>query len=166
MNVRLLGHGVWLALLVLILLPREARACGCVANPSVYIGGEPTPEVRLRDSVGQSIATVDVVFMGETVSADVFAATFRVDAIWKGTLRERLTIKSGAKRLENGAVESSSCDRIFAAATKYVVFAHQLRDGEVVTTSCTPAYTTDRAADVVAALDALASRRKPTPDNR
>jgi hypothetical protein len=136
-----------------------------VTRPT-YLGDPPSPQKLLRDGVKSDFDDARVVFTGETTTADMFAATFRVDEVWKGTVPQTVTIKTSAESHPDGTVSISSCDRTFANRTRYLVYAHQGSNGEIVTGACTPAYTMDRAAAVIAELDALAPRRKPISGSR
>ncbi len=101
---------------LLVLAPREARACSCMAPP-------PPAEARKG---------ADAVFEGRafSMSSDSRRAHYRfeVDRVWKGEVGGRVEIST--------ALHSAACGRTYRIGTKYIVYARRSPDGDLNDGSC------------------------------
>lgn len=144
---RALLPGVLAPLLVLV-PPRAASACSCIA------------EIPLCQSFWQA----DAVFAGEVLSFESVkpdqpfsrrVARIRVDRAWRGNVDGIVEVKTGAG--------GGDCGYSFRRGTKYVVYAYRTNDGSLTTGICSPTKPLDKAA---ADLEYFEDAESPSPGGR
>lgn len=137
----------------------RVEACSCVTGvvPQTY------PE-HVRQQFGEAYA----VFSAEAVAVGRDSVTFRLIDVWKGELPRELSMEAAPDPDIYPDASSSSCDYLFRAGRRYLIFAYGASVATMKTRSCTPTgqlmmigeqYVSDAT---VAILDALVpGRSKP-----
>jgi hypothetical protein len=129
---------------------RIAEACVCVPR-------EMTPEED-RQELAEQMRKAVAVFAGEVAQLDEVTAHFKVDAVWKGELGERVVMSINAGRAPDGTLAYSSCDYDFQVGRKYVVFAYGKSIGTMRAYSCTRTAELAHATKTVDLLDTIGRR--------
>jgi hypothetical protein len=129
---------------------RIAEACACVSREMT------SEEDRqdLREQVNEAVA----VFAGEVAQLDEVTVHFKVDAVWKGELGERVVMPINEGRTPDGTIASSSCDYVFQVGRKYLVFAYGKSIGTMRAYSCTRTAELAHATKTVDLLDTIGRR--------
>lgn len=116
-----------LAVLVLWLAPRGARACSCLMPPPP----------------ADALAEADAVFEARPYSRtnDDRRAHygFEVDRVWKGDIGPRVEIST--------ALNSAACGRTYRVGTQYVIYASRNSKGEWTDGLCSRTRASDNAAE-------------------
>ncbi len=119
------------ALAALLVTPRAARACTCIADVPLC----------------QSFWQTDAVFTGEVLSFEPAnpdqpfsrrVARIRIERTWRGAVEGVVDVITGAG--------GGDCGYSFRAGIKYVVYAHRARDGSWTTSICSPTKPLEHAA--------------------
>jgi hypothetical protein len=116
------------ALVVCLSAARAADACSCVMFPD-------QSEAEIRSEVLRRLKAVDAVFTAEVVARDMLGATLRVEKVWKGTIGDQVMMRH-ATRTGQDEITYSSCDFVFTAGQRYVVFAVAEPGGVMVAHHC------------------------------
>jgi hypothetical protein len=127
-----------------------AEACVCV--PREMTSEEDRQE--LEEQVKKAVA----VFAGEVAQLDEMTVHFKVDAVWKGELGERVVMPINAGKGPDGTIAYSSCDYDFQVGRKYVVFAYGESIGTMRAYSCTRTAELAHVAKTVDLLDRIGRR--------
>ena len=135
----------------------EARACVCSLEP--YPTAEKIRAERLR-----AFEAATVVFSGEVVMLDRYTVRLKVNKIWKGALKEEITMRTGARDNGDGTYSTTSCDYPFANQEKYLVYAYGPLT-ELTTHVCSRSSLTKYSALEEKGLDEIAAPRTNTQRN-
>jgi hypothetical protein len=111
-----------------LLTPERLLACQCIA-PAL------DTEEDFRAAVSTSLNRADAVFSGEVTEMDRFTIKFRVQEVWKGDIKEEVTLVTGAYVDVGGLVVSSRCGPLFEVGKSYLVFARR-PEGELQAERC------------------------------
>src|SRR3990170_4468835 len=80
---------------------RAAEACVCVMLPDQSEG-------EIRSEVLKDLKDADAVFTAEAVAIDMFAATLKVEKVWKGTIGDQVMMQHAIKTARG--IGHNSCD--------------------------------------------------------
>lgn len=118
----------------LVLAPRVARACSCMAPPP------PAKAIEASDAVFEARPF--------SMSNDAQKAryNFEVDRVWKGDIPSRVEITT--------PLHSATCGRSYQIGTQYVIYAQRSKDGTWADYLCTRTRTSQSAAEDLQALGA------------
>lgn len=131
---------------------RDADACACVL-PDRTPGQE---RQHVEEQLGRAVA----VFAGTVTRVDGVTARLDVETIWKGDLDEQVVMPLHDGPQPDGTLAFSSCDYVFRAGRRYLVFAYSDPRGRMRAYSCT--YTADltEAVRTVGLLDSIVTPRR------
>jgi hypothetical protein len=101
-----------------IIVSNDAHGCVCVVPYE-----KPSPE-EARAALVKDFNGATVVFFGEVIEGDAFKVKFKVEKMWKGEVGDEIVMATGAKKYDDGAYSSSSCDYHFKLGEKYLVYAY------------------------------------------
>jgi hypothetical protein len=139
-------HGVVVLALPLVGLTfgvSEAEACGCVIGRGAAAGlsreeqsahYRKTYGAHVREQFGEAYA----IFSAEAIAVGRDTVTFRLDEVWKGELPRELSIAAAPDPNVYPTAPISSCDRIFRAGSRYLVFTYGSSVATMKTKPCTP----------------------------
>lgn len=134
-------------LISFLLTPEKLWACQCVA-----------PVLETEDDFRLSVSTflnrADAVFAGEVTEMDRFTIKFKALDVWKGDLKEEITLLTGAYIGLDGTIVSSRCGPQFEVGKSYLVFARGSKD-ELQAERCAWTGLLSDAERVVSELDAI-----------
>lgn len=122
------------------------------APPACVCGGVPPTAPDVRVDVPSRFARSDAVFVGEvrrlgSDSTHIFAE-FHVIQAWKGVTDTLVRVRTAQLRV------GSSCNLHFTVGEVWLVFADGASTGSLATSMCTLTERRERAAFIIAALDA------------
>jgi hypothetical protein len=92
-------------------------------------------EENLRTAVATSLREDDAVFSGEVIETDGLTVKFKVKKTWKGEVKDKVSMATGAVKFEDGLLLSSMCDYKFELGRKYLVFANA-SEGKLKASKC------------------------------
>jgi hypothetical protein len=141
------GASLLFAFIAFLLIPERLSACQCVA-PKL------DTEEDFRVSVSTSLNRADAVFSGEVTEIDRFKIKFKVQEVWKGDIKEEVTLVTGAYIDASGLVVSSRCGAPFEFGKSYLVFARG-SEGGLQVERCSWTGILGEAGRVVGELDRL-----------
>jgi len=107
----------------------EVEACSCVigSGPQAY-----------REHVRKQFGEAYAIFSAEAIAVGRDTVTFRLDDVWKGELPRDLSMEAAPDPNVYPTASYSSCDYVFKAGTKYLVFAYGSSVATMKTRPCTP----------------------------
>ena len=123
-------------LLLFLLFPSAAEACGC--------GGRASSAVSVKAAAAVFTGTVESVSGGMPVPR---VAVFRVNRMYRGAPADRMTVVGSG----------TNCDIDFRPGVAYVVYTQLLKDRVHTTHKCTRTRPVDAGAEDVRFLDSLVS---------
>lgn len=110
----------------------------------------------MEEQLGRAVA----VFAGTVTRVDRVTARLDVETIWKGDLDEQVVMPLHDGTQPDGTLAFSSCDYVFRAGRRYLVFAYSDPQGRMRAYSCTYTAELTNAARTVALLDGLVTPRR------
>jgi hypothetical protein len=120
----------------------ETEACSCVIglDTSAGLSSEEQAHFRksYRDHVPKQFGEAYAIFSAEAIAVGRDTVTFRVDDVWKGELPRELSMEAAPDPNVYPTALISSCDYVFKAGTKYLVFAYGSSVAMMKTRPCTP----------------------------
>lgn len=119
---------VSLTLMAVLLSGKGVAACSCLRPPI-------DTEENLRTAVATSVGEADAVFSGEVIEMDGLTVKFKVKKAWKGDVKDKVSMATGALKSEDGFLLSSMCDYKFELGRKYLVFANA-SEGKLKASKC------------------------------
>jgi hypothetical protein len=144
-----------LALAMLAASAGPADACSCAWE-------EPGSPAALEQRLRQQFEHATAVFAGEVVAVTRYAATFRVERVWKGTPAEVITLGT-SRRMGDGLMSTNTCTLDFRGAERrtYLVFASVAEDGRLSAHRCGATGEFPEAAATEAVLRRFVSPKLP-----
>jgi len=149
----------------------EGEACSCVTGPLAPAGlsqAEKLDHSRriYREHVRREFEQAYAIFSAEAVAVGRDSVTFRLEDVWKGDLPRELSMEAAPDPNVYPTASISSCDYVFKAGTKYLIFAYGSSVATMQTRSCTPTLDITGSEDTrfisnqaIAALDELVPMR-------
>ena len=142
---------MWKHALVVLALPlvgltfgvSEVEACACVIGSGAPAGLSPEEQSEhyrksYREHVREQFGQAYAIFSAEAVAVGRDSVTFRLDDVWKGELPRELSMPAAPDPNVYPTAPFSSCDYIFKAGTRYLVFAYGSSVATMKTKPCTP----------------------------
>jgi hypothetical protein len=119
-----------LALAMLTASAEPAVACSCAWL-------EPESPAALEQRIRRQFEDASAVFVGDVVAVTRYAATFRVERVWKGTPEVVMALGT-SRRMGDGLISTNTCTLDFRGAERrtYLVFASVAEDGRLSAHSC------------------------------
>ena len=118
---------VALAPIGLVFAVSQVEACSCVTGPQTY-----------REHVRKQFGEAYAIFSAEAIAVGRDTVTFRVDDVWKGELPRELSMEAAPDPNLYPTAPISSCDYLFKAGTRYLIFTYGSSLATMKTKSCTP----------------------------
>jgi hypothetical protein len=156
-----MGRGSAVALVALVVLfsgRRLAEACSCNENPpcaavwradAVFVG---RAGQRVAESLGGTLSwTVQTIVVDQPLHGAVDPLVTIVPGVERPTAEQIEKSRSSPDRLS----VSSSCDYLFEAGQRYLIYARKTADGRWTTSSCSGTKLLERAVADLAYIDAL-----------
>src|SRR5688572_26686954 len=132
-----------LTLLGLAFVVTEVEACACVTGPGAPAGlsrEEQSEHNRksYREHVRKQFGEAYAIFSAEAIAVGRDTVTFRLDDVWKGELPRELSMAAAPDPNVYPTASISSCDYVFKAGTRYLIFAYGSSVATMKTEPCTP----------------------------
>lgn len=121
----------------------EVQACACVTGPGAPAGlsREEQSEHNRKsysDHVRKQFGEAYAIFSAEAIAVGRDTVTFRLDDVWKGNLPGKLSMEAAPDPNVYPTASYSSCDYVFKAGTRYLIFAYGSSVATMKTKPCTP----------------------------
>jgi hypothetical protein len=121
----------------------EVQACACVIGSGAPAGLSREGQAEhyrksYSDHVRTQFAEAYAIFSAEAIVVGRDMVTFRVDDVWKGNLPRELSMEAAPDPNVYPTASSSSCDYVFKAGTRYLIFAYGSSVATMKTKPCTP----------------------------
>jgi hypothetical protein len=121
----------------------QAEACSCVIGSGALAGlsrEEQAEHYRksYREHVREQFEEAYAIFSAEAIAVGRDTVTFRPDDVWKGELSREISMEAAPDPNVYPTASISSCDYVFKAGTRYLIFAYGSSVAAMKTRPCTP----------------------------
>jgi hypothetical protein len=121
----------------------KVQACSCVTGSGAPAGlsREEQSEHNRKsysDHVRKQFGEAYAIFSAEAIAVGRNTVTFKLDDVWKGNLPRELAMEAAPDPNVYPTASFSSCDYVFKAGTRYLIFAYGSSVATMKTKPCTP----------------------------
>ena len=119
------------------------EACSCVIGTGAPAGLSREEQSEhyqksYREHVRKQFGEAYAIFSAEAIAVGRDTVAFRVDDVWKGELPRELSMAAAPDPNVYPTASISSCDYVFKAGTRYLIFAYGSSVAAMKTKPCTP----------------------------
>ena len=144
----------------------EAEACSCVIGLDTAARASRAEQAEhfresYREHVTRQFGEAYAIFSAEAIAVGRDTVTFKLEDVWKGQLPRELSMEAAPDPNVYPTASISSCDYVFKAGTKYLVFAYGSSVATMKTRPCTPTEELMMSATVAILDELVPVRSKP-----